>query len=252
MDILKTVPKDRLFTGLALLGGVLAIGLIDNFYLMWVVLGAIYILAFKEAMKLFGINDNYLLYFALFIWLSAAVFSQGDDIFVLAGITYASMVAFNREMTWKNFMPFVYPTAGMLFILTMYQEYGVKSLLWLLVIVALTDVGAYAVGKSIGKTPFSPTSPNKTLEGVAGGIAVATIGGMFMGLVLVDLGHSFIVSILVSISAIFGDLYESSIKRAAGVKDSGSLLPGHGGVLDRIDGYLFGGIVMLIFLRGLV
>lgn len=252
MDILKTVPKDRLFTGLALLGGVLAIGLIDNFYLMWIVLGAIYILAFKEAMKLFGINDNYLLYFALFIWLSAAVFSQGDDIFVLAGITYASMVAFNREMTWKNFMPFVYPTAGMLFILTMYQEYGVKSLLWLLVIVALTDVGAYAVGKSIGKTPFSPTSPNKTLEGVAGGIAVATIGGMFMGLVLVDLGHSFIVSILVSISAIFGDLYESSIKRAAGVKDSGSLLPGHGGVLDRIDGYLFGGIVMLIFLRGLV
>ena len=252
MDILKTVPKDRLFTGLALLGGVLAIGLIDNFYLMWIVLGAIYILAFKEAMKLFGINDNYLLYFALFIWLSAAVFSQGDDIFVLAGITYASMVAFNREMTWKNFMPFVYPTAGMLFILTMYQEYGVKSLLWLLVIVALTDVGAYAVGKSIGKTPFSPTSPNKTLEGVAGGIAVATIGGMFMGLVLVDLGHSFIVSILVSISAIFGDLYESSIKRAAGVKDSGSLLSGHGGVLDRIDGYLFGGIVMLIFLRGLV
>lgn len=252
MDILKTVPKDRLFTGLALLGGVVAIGLIDNFYLMWIVLGAIYILAFKEAMKLFGINDNYLLYFALFIWLVAAVFSQGDDIFVLAGITYASMVAFNRDMTWKNFMPFIYPTAGMLFILTMYQEYGVKSLLWLLVIVALTDVGAYAVGKSVGKTPFSPTSPNKTLEGVAGGIAVATIGGMFMGLVLVDLGHSFIVSILVSISAIFGDLYESSIKRAAGVKDSGSLLPGHGGVLDRIDGYLFGGIVMLIFLRGLV
>lgn len=252
MDILKTIPKDRLFTGLALLGGVLAIGFIDNFYLMWVVLGAIYILAFKEAMKLFGINDNYLLYFALFIWLVAAVFSQGDDIFVLAGITYASMVAFNRDMTWKNFMPFIYPTAGMLFIFTMYQEYGVKSLLWLVVIVALTDVGAYAVGKSVGKTPFSPTSPNKTLEGVAGGIAVATIGGMFMGLVLVDLGHSFIVSILVSISAIFGDLYESSIKRAAGVKDSGNLLPGHGGVLDRIDGYLFGGIVMLIFLRGLV
>lgn len=252
MDILKTVPKDRLFTGLALLGGVLAIGLIDNFYLMWIVLGAIYILAFKEAMKLFGVNDNYLLYFALFIWLVAAVFSQGDDIFVLAGITYASMVAFNRDISWKNFMPFIYPTAGMLFIFTMYQEYGVKSLLWLIVIVALTDVGAYAVGKSIGKTPFSPTSPNKTLEGVAGGIAAATIGGMFMGLVLVDLGHSFIVSILVSISAIFGDLYESSLKRAAGVKDSGSLLPGHGGVLDRIDGYLFGGIVMLIFLRGLV
>ena len=149
-------------------------------------------------------------------------------------------------------MPFIYPTAGMLFILTMYQEYGILALLWLVAVVALTDVGAYAVGKSIGKTPFSPTSPNKTLEGVAGGISAATIGGMFIGLSIVDLGISFIVSLMVSVSSIFGDLYESSLKRNAGVKDSGTLLPGHGGMLDRIDGYLFGGVVMLVLLRGLV
>ena len=58
----------------------------------------------------------------------------------------------------------------MLFILTLYQFYGVLSMLWLLVVVASTDIGAYAVGKSIGKTPFSKTSPNKTMEGVVGGV----------------------------------------------------------------------------------
>jgi phosphatidate cytidylyltransferase len=252
VNILDTVPKDRLITGLALLGGVLVIGFIDNFFLIWLTLGVVYLLAFKEAMNLFDIKNNDLLYFAVAIWLIAAIFSQGDDIFVLAGIAYASVVAFNRDITWKNFMPFIYPTAGMLFILTMYQEYGILALLWLVAVVALTDVGAYAVGKSIGKTPFSPTSPNKTLEGVAGGISAATIGGMFIGLSIVDLGISFIVSLMVSTSSIFGDLYESALKRNAGVKDSGTLLPGHGGVLDRIDGYLFGGIVMLVLLRGLV
>jgi len=136
--------------------------------------------------------------------------------------------------------------------LTMYQEYGVMSLFWLLVVVAMTDVGAYAVGKSIGKTPFCETSPNKTMEGVVGGIIVATLSGMFIGVFVVDFMVSFLISALVSISSIFGDLFESSLKRAADVKDSGDLLPGHGGVLDRIDGYLFAAVVMLVLLRGLV
>jgi phosphatidate cytidylyltransferase len=121
-----------------------------------------------------------------------------------------------------------------------------------LVVVAMTDVGAYAVGKSIGKTPFCATSPNKTMEGVLGGIAVATLSGMFIGLSIVDFTTSILISFFVAVSSIFGDLFESSLKRAAGVKDSGALLPGHGGVLDRIDGYLFGAVVMLILMRGLV
>ena len=244
--------KERIVTGLALVGAVLLIGFIDNFFLMWLVFGAIYILAFKEAMALFKIEEDSLVFYALGIWLLAAIYPYGDDLFVLAGVGYASAVAFNKELQWKNFFPFIYPTAGVLFMFTMYQEYGVLALLWLLVVVAMTDVGAYAVGKSIGKTQFCETSPNKTMEGVVGGIAVATLSGMFVGLSIVDLGIAFIVSFMVSVSSIFGDLYESSLKRAADVKDSGNLLPGHGGVLDRIDGYLFGGVVMLVLLRGLV
>jgi len=244
--------KERIITGLALLIGVLIIGIIDNFFLMWLVFGGIYILAFKEAVKLFQVEKDNLLPYAVGIWLLAGIYPYGDDLFVLAGVAYASAVAFNKDFLWKDFLPFLYPTAGMLFIFTMYQEYGIVSLLWLLAVVALTDIGAYAVGKSIGKTQFSETSPNKTMEGVVGGIAVATFGGMFFGLTVVDLSIAFIISFMVAVSSIFGDLFESSLKRTAGVKDSGDILPGHGGVLDRIDGYLFGGIVMLVLLRGLV
>ena len=245
--------SERITTGIALVVALLIIGLIDNFFVMWVVFGAIYLLAFKEALKLFEIEENNAhLFPAILLWVIAGFYPYGDDLFVLAGVAYASAVAFDRDITWKNFFPFIYPTAGILFIFTMYQEYGVISLLWLLIIVAMTDVGAYAVGKSIGKTQFSETSPNKTMEGVVGGIAVATVSGMFMGLSIVDLGTAFVISLAVAVSSIFGDLFESSLKRSAGVKDSGNLLPGHGGVLDRIDGYLFGAIVMLVLLRGLV
>ncbi len=244
--------SERITTGLILLAVVFIIGLIDNFFVMWLVFGAVYLIAFKEAVKLFGVEKDNLLPFAAGLWLIAGIYPYGDDLFVLAGVMYASAVAFNKEVQWKDFFPFIYPTAGILFMFTMYQEYGVLSLLWLLAVVALTDVGAYAVGKSIGKTQFCETSPNKTMEGVAGGIAVATIGGMFFGLPIVDLSVAFVVSFAVAVSSIFGDLFESSLKRAADVKDSGDILPGHGGILDRIDGYLFAGIVMLVLLRGLV
>jgi phosphatidate cytidylyltransferase len=244
--------KERIITGFSLLGAVLLIGFIDNFFLMWLVFGVVYLLAFKEAIKLFGVERDGLLPYAIALWLVAGVYPYGDDLFVLAGVAYAGAVAFNKELKWVDFFPFIYPTAGMLFIFTMYEEYGVMALLWLVAVVALTDVGAYAVGKSIGKTPFCETSPNKTMEGVVGGIVVATVGGMFFGLPIVDLGVSFLISLAVAISSIFGDLFESLLKRQAGVKDSGNLLPGHGGMLDRIDGYLFGGVVMLVLLRGLV
>ena len=244
--------KERILTGFALLAAVLIVGFIDNFFLMWLVFGLVYILAFKEAILLFSVEKDGLLPFAVGLWLVAGIYPYGDDLFVLAGVAYAGAVAFNKELKWVDFLPFIYPTAGMLFMFTMYEEYGVMALLWLIAVVALTDIGAYAVGKSIGKTPFCETSPNKTMEGVVGGIVIATLGGMFFGLPIVDLGVSFLISLAVAISSIFGDLFESSLKRQAGVKDSGDLLPGHGGMLDRIDGYLFGGIVMLVLLRGLV
>ncbi|MDD5203143.1 MAG: phosphatidate cytidylyltransferase, partial [Sulfurimonas sp.] len=149
--------RERIITGLALLAIVLVVGLIDNFYLMWLVFGAIYLIAFKEAMALFDVKNDRAFVYAVGIWLLAGIYPYGDDLFVLAGIAYASAIAYNKDLEWKNFFPFIYPTAGMLFMFTMYQEYHILSLLWLLVIVALTDIGAYAVGKTIGATMFSQT-----------------------------------------------------------------------------------------------
>ena len=124
-----------------------------------------------------------------------------------------------------------------------------SSLLWLLVVVAGTDVGAYFVGKSIGTTKFCETSPNKTLEGVAGGVIAAAILGVIFSPENIGFFTALFISLVVAIASIFGDLFESYLKREANTKDSGNILPGHGGILDRTDGYLFGGVIMLVLLR---
>jgi phosphatidate cytidylyltransferase len=139
----------------------------------------------------------------------------------------------------------------MLFLYALYHDFGMSVLIWLVIVVALTDTGAYFVGKSIGKTPFSPTSPNKTLEGVLGGVLIGTIVGALYGTFFIPLWLSLLIALISSVASVFGDLFESYLKREAGVKDSGNLFPGHGGMLDRLDGYLFGGVVMVILLRGL-
>ncbi|MDQ7084796.1 MAG: CDP-archaeol synthase [Sulfurovum sp.] len=129
-----------------------------------------------------------------------------------------------------------------------------SAMAWLLVTVAITDTGAYFVGKAIGKTKFSDTSPNKTLEGVFGGVILATIIGTLFGLYsdIAPFWTVVIVTLITAIASIFGDLFESYLKREAGVKDSGDVLPGHGGILDRIDGYLFAAPMMVISLRALL
>lgn len=244
--------QQRIITGIFLLIAVLAVGLINNFWLVWAVLGVVYLLAFHEASKLFEIHNSSLYAYAAIIWIMAAIYPYSEDIFIISMLIFAAALAYTQNIPAKNYLPFMYPTAGMLYILSMYQEYGMTSLFWLLVVVASTDVGAYVVGRSIGKTPFSVSSPNKTREGVYGGVIIATAAGFFIGVTIVGIAQAIIISMVASIASVFGDLFESYLKRRAGVKDSGNILPGHGGILDRIDGYLFASIVMLIFMRGLV
>lgn len=241
----------RIITAIALIALVAGVGYVDNKYLTWLVLGIVYLFAFYEANALFGLERNSLFFYAALLWVVALFYPNGDDLLVLSGVIFFGAIAYSRNTPWNNFLPFLYPTAGMLYFWTLYQEYEMLSLIWLVSIVALTDIGAFAVGKTIGKHPFSPTSPKKTWEGVIGGIVIATVGSFWMGVDDYGMPLAIAVSLFVSVAAIFGDLFESYLKRKAGVKDSGHVLPGHGGILDRIDGYLFGSVVMLVLLRGL-
>lgn len=242
--------KQRVLTGLLMVAFALFFAVLDNAFVTWLVLGAVYVFAFYEAMKLFGIDDNKLYVYAVLLWLVAFIYPNPDDLIYLVLIGMLGFMAYNKMTDFKPLLPFLYPSVSMLFLYALYHDFGMRVLVWLVVVVALTDTGAYFVGKSIGKTPFSPTSPNKTLEGVLGGVLIASVAGAFLGTFFVSFALAFCISIATSVASVFGDLFESLLKREAGIKDSGNLFPGHGGMLDRLDGYLFGVIVMVILLRG--
>jgi phosphatidate cytidylyltransferase len=131
------------------------------------------------------------------------------------------------------------------------REYSYTLLLAFFVIQWSNDTGAYITGKFLGKHKlFERISPNKTWEGAIGGGVFALIAGyIFSYATHSDLIHWVIISLLIVVFGTLGDLTESQIKRSIGVKDSGNLLPGHGGILDRFDGVLFSAPFVLAYLQ---
>ena len=118
---------------------------------------------------------------------------------------------------------------------------GVELLAWILALVIATDTGAYAAGRSIGGPKLAPRmSPNKTWAGLLGGMASAALVGLVFGLLLglPSIWKLMILSAGLAVIEQVGDLLESAFKRRFGVKDSSHIIPGHGGVLDRVDGLL--------------
>lgn len=133
-------------------------------------------------------------------------------------------------------------------------DYGLVALFWLLALVWATDIFAYFAGKAIGGPKMAPQwSPNKTWAGLGGGVAGAILAG---ALVASWLGTTMwalaLVSGILALLSQAGDVVESALKRRAGVKDSGALIPGHGGILDRVDGLMFAavGAAFIAFVRG--
>lgn len=127
-------------------------------------------------------------------------------------------------------------------------ELGKALTLTLIFSIWINDTMAYIVGSFIGKTPFSKISPKKTWEGTGGGAILCVIAMAFIGKAL---GLSYVdaacIAAIAAITGTMGDLFESKLKRMAGVKDSGSFMPGHGGFLDRFDSLLFAAVAVWFY-----
>jgi phosphatidate cytidylyltransferase len=202
-------------------------------------------------MKLFGIEDNSLYFYAALIWVLSFFYPAPADLIFIVLIVSVSIMVYKGKPDFNKIKPFLYPSASFLFFFALYKGFGIEAVIWLVLVVALTDTAAYFVGRAIGKNEFCEVSPKKTWEGVIGGVSIATLAGTFYGNEFVSIYLAFFISSMVAFASIFGDLFESYLKRSAGVKDSGTILPGHGGVLDRMDGYMFAVIAMVILMRGL-
>jgi phosphatidate cytidylyltransferase len=127
--------------------------------------------------------------------------------------------------------------------------YGLHAILFLFAIVWGADVGAYFAGRAIGGPKLAPRiSPKKTWSGFCGGLLTAALAGSALLAVMgVSLsGWHLLVGLVLAVASVAGDLFESAFKRHFGVKDSGTLIPGHGGFLDRLDGFVIAAVLAAI------
>jgi phosphatidate cytidylyltransferase len=182
---------------------------------------------------------------AIMIAIALAAAFQGGDFFALLVAAAATAMFYEWWLLSRAWGPrwtvggFVYalvPAVALLWLRERDQQ-GIDLLLWVFIVTWATDIGAYFVGRAFGKTKLAPSiSPNKTMAGLYGGVAAATLlAGAWV--YLRNLNPAlYILAPIFAAAAQGGDLFESWLKRRAGVKDSGHWLPGHGGLLDRLDG----------------
>jgi phosphatidate cytidylyltransferase len=155
---------------------------------------------------------------------------------LLAGAAFFLVIVTGRRALAGGVLYVGLPVMALLLIREQ-QPDGLLYTTWALALVWACDIGAYFSGRTFGGPKLSPAiSPNKTWAGLIGGVILASIfAGLLHHLVALPLRLAVATPVL-AVLAVLGDLYESWLKRRAGVKDSGTLLPGHGGVLDRLDG----------------
>ncbi|QOR01161.1 phosphatidate cytidylyltransferase [Campylobacter sp. 2014D-0216] len=235
--------KTRILSAAVMIAAIVIIALVDNFFINFAIFGILLFLAFNEAKAMF--KSKYASVFvALCIFIIGAFLDKPFFIGVIALILILGYLVYKKSENLNELMPYIYPTLPILMLYQVLTYEGMFVLFWLIVIVVACDSGAYFIGKLIGERPFSPTSPNKTLEGVIGGLVCAGIAGTIVGTFEFSVIKSIYISLIVAVFAVIGDLLESYFKRQADIKDSGSLIPGHGGVLDRIDAIIIAAFAM--------
>ncbi|MCD8510811.1 MAG: phosphatidate cytidylyltransferase [Bacillus sp. (in: Bacteria)] len=176
-------------------------------------------------------------------------------IIVLLALTVLTKNRFTFDHAGFIILASVYIGFGFhFFMYTRFLEQGLSLIFFILVLVWATDSGAYFAGRKFGKNKLWPDiSPNKTIEGAIGGVLLAFVVG-FIYTLFVPLFSSIIIMLLfitvVSVTGQIGDLVESALKRHYAVKDSGQVLPGHGGILDRFDSLIF--VMPILYLLNLI
>ncbi|MDQ0337295.1 phosphatidate cytidylyltransferase [Caldalkalibacillus uzonensis] len=178
-----------------------------------------------------------------------------EALFVLFLILFLVMTVMTKnQVTIEHLGPFLlavfYVGIGLAQFIYAREAEGLTFIFFILAVIWSTDSGAYFIGRSLGKHKLWPSiSPNKTIEGALGGIGVAVAVALLFQLLtghFANYGKMLSLVLFVSIACQIGDLVESALKRYYGVKDSGMLLPGHGGVLDRFDSLIF--VFVLLYL----
>jgi phosphatidate cytidylyltransferase len=216
-------------------------------------LGAAWVAALLSGAQAASGRDNFLIIsggvmaagsFAALLWFIA--FHRPDVRADAPAGAKAYFIGFSYLVLGPVYVGFLLATALMLREISGVEgdsDLGRTWLLFALLVTFAVDTGAYLVGRAVGRRPLAPSiSPNKTWEGSAGGFVSAVAAALVLSLVFdleIPVWQALVIGAVVGVVAQWGDLLESKLKRIADVKDAGSIIPGHGGLLDRLDSILF-------------
>lgn len=190
--------------------------------------------------------------FALFIILGIALYVGGTVvhalIFFVLILSIKEIAAVNGYGTLPSFLVkagfVLYVSCALLALSFLYEAYGPWLIVWLIFLISANDTAAYFVGKTIQGPKLAPRiSPGKTWSGLVGGLIIGSCTAYFLAPFLTPIRINLLLCLMVSLSGHLGDLLESAFKRYYGIKDSGNLIPGHGGVLDRLDAYFMAALL---------
>ncbi|KTD06024.1 phosphatidate cytidylyltransferase [Legionella gratiana] len=241
----------RLITALILAPLVLWLIFYGNQWLLVGIVLIVYIIAVRESFQLipikkFSIQVGFLLLMLLCLWICGYLFPYWLTLgLIIWGLIIVAILTFPNSQNYWGYPVVVAATCLLLlplFLQSLLHLYnlpqGKELLVYLLFLIWASDSGAYLSGKIIGKHKLIPqVSPGKTWEGVLGGVVLSMIiawgGGYYFK--PIAQAHWFVLALCTIIIAIFGDLFISILKRRCHLKDTGAIIPGHGGILDRLD-----------------